>query len=90
MIFLQMIWTIRLMNRDRIFSLCEWSGPKRYNRDDVGDDDEEELEEEEDDANHVTSHPDTDVGDEGDTGEVGEGDIRGSYKDDKIKMIMRQ
>ena len=90
MIFLQMIWTIRLMNRDRIFSLCEWSGPKRYNRDDVGDDDEEELEEEEDDANHVNSYPDTDVGDEGDTGEVGDGDIRGSYKDnDKIKMIMR-
>ena len=51
---------------------------------------EEELEEEEDDANHVISYPDTDVGDEGDTGEVGDGDIRGSYKDnDKIKMIMR-
>ena len=38
----------------------------------------------------MTSYPDTDVGDEGDTGEVGEGEIKGSYKDnDKIKMIMR-
>ena len=38
----------------------------------------------------MNSYPDTDVGDEGDTGEVGDGDIRGSYKDnDKIKMIMR-
>ena len=89
-VFLQMIWIIRLMKRDRIFSFCEWLGPTRYIWDDVDDDDEKELEEEEDDANHVTSYPDTDVGDEGDTGEVGEGEIRGSFKDnDKIKILNR-
>ena len=74
------------MKRDRIFSFCEWLGPTRYIWDDVDDDDEKELEEEEDDANHVTSYPDTDVGDEGDTGEVGEGEISGSFKDhDEVK-----
>lgn len=47
-------------------------------KDDVDDEDDDNHEEE--DANLVTSYPDTDVGDEGDTGEVGEGEISGSFK----------